>query len=214
MKRLLCTVLAALLLCGCTAAPAGTTEPAGPVLKAGFYLPTNAELEGTLLYIQLREDGTGCVSVLGMISELTWAPEGAVFGEMTITPTAGGLLADYEAFEYIGERLPEGYLPDPPEPGVWAVSSVGRDGDVDFYGNLSRSNGYFELKEDNTGVLVFDDAEYPFTLEGTTARFDGWSVMLVGMSEGLPEGEEAMAMIYITDGPIQADSIAFRKMEE
>ena len=94
MKRLLCALLAALMLCGCTTVPAGTTEPAGPVLKAGFYLPTAEELSGTLLYIQLRSDGTGCMSVLGMTGELTWTPAGAEFGEMTITPTSGGLLAD------------------------------------------------------------------------------------------------------------------------
>ena len=62
MKRLLCALLAVFLLCGCTAVPAGTTEPAGPVLKAGFYLPTAEELSSTLLYIQLRPDGTGCMS--------------------------------------------------------------------------------------------------------------------------------------------------------
>ena len=43
MKRLLCALLAALMLCGC-AAPAGTTpttvpgETDGPRLKAGFYI--------------------------------------------------------------------------------------------------------------------------------------------------------------------------------
>ena len=208
MKRLLCALLAALLLCGCTAAPAGTTEPAGPVLKAGFYLPTAEELSGTLLYIQLREDGTGCMSVMGMTKELTWTPAGAEFGDMTITPTSGGLLADYEAFEFIGESLP-----DPPAPGVWVASSMGKDGNVSFYGAPSRDNGWFELKEDGTGVLVYEDAEYPFTMEGTIARFDGWSVMLMDASEGLPEGE-TMAVIYITEGPIGADSIAFRKLEE
>ena len=213
MKRLLCALVAVFLLCGCAAVPAGTTEPAGPVLKAGFYLPAAEELSGTLLYIQLRENGTGCMSVLGMTGELTWTPAGAEFGEMTITPTSGGLLADYEAFEFIGESLPEGYLPDPPAPGVWVASSVGQDGNVSFYGAPSKENGWFELWEDGTGVLVYEDIEYPFTLEDTIARFDGWSVMLMDAGEGLPEGEN-MAVIYITEGPIEADSIAFRKLEE
>ena len=213
MKRLLCALVAVFLLCGCAAVPAGTTEPAGPVLKAGFYLPAAEELSGTLLYIQLRENGTGCMSVLGMTGELTWTPAGAEFGEMTITPTSGGLLADYEAFEFIGESLPEGYLPDPPAPGVWVASSVGQDGNVSFYGAPSKENGWFELKEDGTGVLTYEGTEYPFTLEGTIARFDGWSVMLMDAGEGLPEGE-TMAVIYITEGPIGADSIAFRKLEE
>ena len=213
MKRLLCALLAALMLCGCTAVPAGTTEPAGPVLKAGFYLPAAEDLGEALLYIQLREDGTGCVSVLGMTKELTWTPEGADFGDMTIIPTSGGLMADYEAFDFIGESLPAGYLPDPPAPGVWVASSVGKDGNVSFYGAPSKDNGWFELREDGTGVLVYEQIEYPFTLEGTIARFDGWSVMLMDAGEGLPEGE-TMAVIYITEGPIQVDSIAFRKLEE
>ena len=111
------------------------------------------------------------------------------------------------------DSLPEGYIPDPPAPGVYAVSSMGLDGDVEFYGSLSRDNGYLELLEDGTGVLVFDGTEYPFTLEGTTAHFDGWSLVLLDMS-GQDTGGEPMVMVYVMAGPIEADSIAFRKMEE
>lgn len=213
MKRLLCSLLAALMLCGCTAAPAQTTAPAGPQLKPGCYVLASEDYASTMLYIQLSEDGTGCVSLLGVAQELTWTPEGAVFGEMTITPCQGGLMADTEKFTYTGEGLPEGYLPDPPVPGFYAVSSVGLDGDVEFYGALSRDNGYFELREDGAGTLVFDDVEYPFTLDGITARFDGWSVMLLDMSDQDPEGA-TMVMVYVMDGPLKADSIVFHKLEE
>ena len=55
MKRLAFVLALVLLLCGCTAAPAGTTAPAatvpettvGPQLQPGYYVPVNegADLE-------------------------------------------------------------------------------------------------------------------------------------------------------------------------
>ena len=223
MKRLLCLLLALGLLWGCAAAPAGTQTPettvpaatAGPVLKAGYYVPVNEEFAQMLFYIRLLEDGSGMVSMMGSSHELTWTAEETVFGENTITPTADGLLLhDIVSYEFIhtGDRLPEGFLPDPPAPGVYAVSSVSRDGDLNFYGSLSRDNGYLELKADGTGLLVFDETEYPFTMEGPTAHFDGWHLVLLDMSEEDPE-EGPMVMVYVMSGPIRADSIAFRMME-
>ncbi len=224
MKRSLCLLLALVLLCGCSAAPAGTTTPettvpattTGPVLKAGYYVPVNEEYAAMLFYIQLLEDGTGTISMMGMVHTLTWSPEGAVCGEMTVFPSADGLVLEDSValdFTYTGDSLPEGFLPDPPGPGVYAVSSVSQDGDLSFYGTLSRSSGYLELKADGTGLLVFDDAEYPFTMDGATAVFDGWQLVLFDLSEADPEGEP-MVMVYVMDGPIQADSIAFRLLEE
>ena len=129
MKRLLCALLAALLLCGCTAAPAGTTEPAGPVLKAGFYLPTAEELEGTLLYIQLREDGTGCTSVMGMTKELTWTPAGAEFGDMTITPPAAACWQIMRPLNLSARACPRATCPTRPHresgwPAVWVRTGM------------------------------------------------------------------------------------------
>ena len=217
MKRLLCAVLSALLLCGCAAAPAGTTEPAGPVLRTGFYISGEDLGGGIPLYFRLCEDGTGYLSMLTVEAELTWEPDGTIDGlvydSFCVTPTADGMTWDGEVFTWTGDSLPEDFYPDPPAPGVYAVSSVSRDGNLDFYGSFTRSNGYFELKEDSTGVLVFDDAEYPFTLEDITAKFDGWELMLLDMSDR-DTGGPPMVMVYIMDGPIQADSIAFRKMEE
>ena len=223
MKRLPCLLLALVLLCGCTAAPAGTTTPAttvpatttGPVLKAGYYVPVNEEIAAMLLYIQLLEDGSGFFYNLGTPTALAWTPAGGDCCGEALTPTADGLVYEsYLSLDYIyaGDTLPEGYLPDPPATGVYAVSSVSRDGDLDFCGSLSRDNGWFELKADGTGVLVFDDVQYPFTMEGPTAHFDGWDLMLLDMSADDPEGGP-MVMVYVMSGPIRADSIAFRLME-
>lgn len=207
MKRLFLAVLACLMLWGCSA---------GPVLRAGYYI-YDGELENDmLLHFRFHEDGTGYLSMLGSEAGLTWTPEGAVLGiaaeEVRFTPTDDGMEWDGERFVFVGDSLPDGYFPEPPAPGVYAVSSVSRDGDLEFHGTLDRSSGYLELLEDGTGTLAFDDTEYPFTLEGPTACFDGWELMLLDMSSQ-DTGGEPMVMVYILDGPIEADSIAFRLLE-
>ena len=218
MKRLLCAMLAVLVLMGCAAAPVETTlapttvpeETSGPVLKSGYYVPVDEMFAESMIYIQLHPNGSGVIFVMGMSAELAWSPEFAAGANMSIYPSDEGLLVDGERFRYCGEALPEGYLPDPPETGVYVVSSVGLDGDVEFFNALDRANGYFELYADDTGVLVFDGVHYPFVLEGINAKFDGWTAMLMDRTR---EDTDSLAMIYIVSGPIQADSIAFHKVE-
>lgn len=218
MKRLVCLALIMLLLCGCAPAGSGTPETtlpattAGPVLRAGYYIPAREELTSMYLFIHLAEDGTGSMSMLGSSLELTWAPDGGKMEDMDLTPTAEGLFAGEEDFRYCGSALPDDYTPAPPAPGVYAVSSVSRNGNVDFYGALTRDNGYLQIREDGTGLLVFDGTEYPFTLQGSTALFDGWSVMLLDMSDR-DTGGPAMVTAYLFSGPVQAESIIFRLME-
>lgn len=218
MKRLLCFCLLCVMLVGCTAAAPETTVPettVGPQLKAGFYVPVNEEYAAALMYIQLAEDGSGLISMMGMPRVLTWAPEGTEYGDMRLSPTAEGLvLEDYISldFTYTGDSLPEDFLPEPPAPGLYLISSVGFNGDMSFYGAPSRDNGYLELAEDGTGVLVFEDLEYTFTLDGIIAKFKGWSMLLMDMREQDPDG--TMVMGYTYDGVIKAESIAFRYWEE
>jgi len=176
----------------------------------------NEDMASMLMYIELLEDGSGVMSVMGMPRVLTWAPEGAVFGDMTLIPTWDGLLAKdtvISEFTYTGDSLPEDFFPAPPALGVYGVSSVGLDGDVEFYNIPSRDNGYLELREDGTGVLAFEGTEYPFTMDGPTAKFDGWSLLLLDMSDR-DTGGAPMVMVYTMWSPLDADSIAFRKLEE
>lgn len=188
-------------------------------LRPGYYVPQEKTMESLLTYAHLRPDGTGYFSIMGMEKEITWTPEVLHFGEMSVWATAEGFRMDGSDsvpanFRYVGEELPEGYLPDPPAPGVYAVSSVGHRGDTSYFGALSKDNGYLELGGDGTGTLVFDGESYPFVMDGMEAVFEGWSMVLLDMS-GQDTGGPAMVMGYTTAAscPIEADSIAFRLLK-
>lgn len=187
------------------------------VLRPGFYIPEEGEFDSLMCYAELREDGTGEFSIMGMAQPIEWEPTKFYFGDMIVCATETGFsMTDSVTshFRYVGDELPEGYLPDPPAPGVYAVSSIGHQGNMTFHNTLTRDNGYLELTEDNTGTLVFEEESYPFVLVGLEAVFDGWSMVLVDMS-GQDTGGPAMVVGYTTAAtcPIEADSIAFRLLE-
>ena len=194
MKRLLCFCLLCVMLVGCTAAAPETTVPettVGPQLKAGFYVPVNEEYAAALMYIQLAEDGSGLISMMGMPRVLTWAPEGTEYGDMRLSPTAEGLvLEDYISldFTYTGDSLPEDFLPEPPAPGLYLISSVGFNGDMSFYGAPSRDNGYLELAEDGTGVRdyihVVDLAKGPVAAVRYADANQGCEIFNLGTGTG------------------------------
>lgn len=186
-----------------------------PILRPGFYVPMDEEYASMLCYAELREDGIGDLSVMGLDLPIEWESTKFYLSDLIACATAEGFVIGEGTpmeFTWIGDALPEGYLPDPPAPGVYCVSSVGWDGGTTFYSSYSRDNGYLELREDNTGTLVFGDRSWPFVLAGPEAVFDGWSMLLVDMS-AQDTGGPAMVVGYTYDGVIEAESIAFRLLE-
>lgn len=188
-----------------------------PVLLPGFYVPEAEELAGLMCYAELREDGTGVFSVMGQTEPIECEPTKFYFGDLIACATETGFtMTDVYTynFRYVGNELPEGYLPDPPAPGIYCISSVGFNGDTSFYGSLSKDNGYLELGEDGTGTLVFAGEAYPFVTVGMEMVFDGWSMVLMSMPD-LDSGDPPLIMGYTTAAscPIEANSIAFRLLE-
>lgn len=199
----------------CTYSATLPEEYTQPVLRPGFYIPVEEEYASMLCYAELREDGTGEHSIMGMALPIEWEPTKFYFGDLIACATAEGFVIGEGTpmeFTWVGDALPEGYLPDPPAPGTYCVSSVGWGGDTTFYSTLTRDNGYLELREDNTGTLVFGDRSWPFVLEGPEAVFDGWNMLLIDMS-AQDTGGPAMVVGYTYDGVIEAESIAFRLLE-
>lgn len=186
-----------------------------PIFRPGFYIPVDGEYASMLCYAELREDGTGDLSVMGLDMPIKWEATKFYLSDLIACATEEGFVIGEGTpmeFTYIGDALPDGYLPDPPAPGTYCISSVGWNGDTTFYSSYSRDNGYLELREDNTGTLVFDGESYPFVLVGPEAVFDGWSMLLVDMS-AQDTGGPAMVVGYTYDGVIKAESIAFRLLE-
>ena len=84
-----------------------------PTLQPGYYIPDNEELASALTWVQLRPDGTGTFSILGMEKEIEWTSTGFYFGDMIISATADGFFAKDSVpvnYRYTGESLPESYL--------------------------------------------------------------------------------------------------------
>ena len=199
----------------CTYSATLPDEYLQPILRPGFYIPVDGEYASMLCYAELREDGTGDLSVMGLDLPIKWEATKFYLSDLIACATEEGFVIGEGTpmeFTYIGDALPEGYMPDPPAPGTYCISSVGWVGDTTFYSSYSRDNGYLELREDNTGTLVFEDQSYPFVLAGPEAVFDGWSMLLVDMS-AQDTGGPAMVVGYTYDGVIEAESIAFRLLE-
>lgn len=201
----------------CTYSATLPDEYLQPIFRPGFYIPEEGEFDSLMCYAELREDGTGEFSIMGMSQPIEWEPTKFYFGDLIVCATGTGFTVTEGGvdshFRWVGDALPEGFLPDPPA-GVYAVSSIGYRGDMTYYNTLTRDNGYLELNEDKTGTLVFDGESYPFVLVSPEAVFDGWSMLLVDMS-AQDTGGPPMVVVYTTAAtcPIEADSIAFRLLE-
>ena len=81
MKRLLCGLLAVLMLCGCAA----------PGLRAGYYVLPLEESDGMPLYFCLEPDGAGYLHAMGQDVPVTWTKDGLEGDFSDGIPTADGL---------------------------------------------------------------------------------------------------------------------------
>lgn len=242
MKRLCCLALSLLLLWGCTAAPDRTTAPettipettvpettvpettvpaptAAPRLKAGYYLLPLEEYDPVVMYLELKEDGTGLLSAMGSTVSLTWGPVGVNAEGLTGAPTAEGMRFPTNAepaYDFVySETLPEEYQLPQVQPGLYAVSSVGLDGNVSFYGVIDPENGYLDLLPDGTGSLNFGEETYSLTWESGMLELESGAVLSCFYTDLEISGEAPMVTVYNfgAESDINADSIIFRLIE-
>ncbi len=99
------------------------------------------------------------------------------------------------------------------QPGFYLVSSVGRDGDVEFYGTLDKENGWLELNADGTGTMYFDGTEGALTWSCQELIWQGQTLMGFQMSyydHDLGYGD-TMVALYFTDPVV---SVCFRPAPE
>lgn len=204
------------------------TEPA-PVLQVGYYLLDSITMDGVTLYgenlismkcyMQIREDQTGSMSIMGSSMEFTWDdkeltmeghPQAYSFEEELLVIEEEG---QKMVFRFGGALLPQEYEPEYPI-GFFAVSSVGRDGNVAFYPDIDPENGYIRIREDLTGVMVFDGVSREFTMDGSFLYTETEQIPYHYSNEVYEEdfGEEPMLSVFL-DGDVFV-SIVFRPAED
>ncbi len=189
-----------------------------PILKPGFYISEGEEFDSLMCYAELREDGTGEFSIMGMARPIEWEPTKFYFGDLIVCATETGFSMTEDGltsnFCYVGDALPEGYLPDPPAPGTYYISSVGYQGDMSLFGAPDPDRNGLVLNDDGTGVFAFRGEQYPLTWEGSMARLEGgYSLMLVDMGDQGEDPPLVFGYVMEVECPIEADSIAFRLLE-
>ena len=165
------------------------------------------------MYLFLQEDGTGQMSVLGQGMDITWNETSLIMDGSEADYTLGdGTLIIQEGlncvvFRYVGQELPEEYLPVFPV-GFFAVASVGRDGNVAFYPTVDPANGYIRIREDHTGDLFFDDQLREFTMDEVALYLDGESAMYQYIPTSVSGDTEDLLMVIFYGDTVT--SIAFR----
>ncbi len=237
MKKLSVLVLTAILilsLCACvrndtpeattipTTAPTTVpvTDPAAMLLPGYYLLDSDADdlgLSTMRMYILINADHTGVIGAMGMSQELTWNDAQLIVdGDPAEYKVEGDLLILMPdpkieiPLRYNGDVLPEEYSTPALSSGYFVLSSVGQNGNVDFY-SLNPENGYLKLNEDGTGVLFYDGTESELTwdisnlyLQNTTYPYLYYPAEVTGDSE-------AMLMILISE---TETTVIFRPMEE
>lgn len=134
-------------------------------------------------------------------AETTLPPETTISPETTIPPETTAPVT-----EPTDPEMPEisGL-----EPGYYLVSSVGKDGDVSFYGNMNPENGWLLLNEDGTGTFFFEGVEGELTWQEDALNWQDQTLM--GLTARYYDSElgreDSMVMLYFTDPVV---SVALR----
>ena len=94
-------------------------------------------------------------------------------------------------------------------PGYYLISSVGKNGDVQFYGSLDAENGWLLLREDGTGILSFEGTEGQLTWNERQLHWQDQTLMGMVMTyyDSELEKEESMLALYFMDPVV---SVVFR----
>lgn len=87
------------------------------------------------------------------------------------------------------------------QPGYYLISSVGRDGDIRFYGSMDAENGYLLLNADGTGTLCYEGTEAALTWAGQDLTWQGQSLVGAVMTYYDSElgREDSMLVLYFLD---------------
>lgn len=205
------------------------TTPASQRLQPGCYVAEKyimgelsiegEDLDGMRMYLLLEEGGAGRIGLFGATSPLTWEDkrmnaDGMDFdcslsdGTLTAACDSTGICL---VFRYAGDQLPEEFT-SPIPVGYFAVSSVGRNGDISFYGTIDPENGYIRIREDNTGEMFFDGQLRSFTLEEGILHFDTEQAAYRYSSADASGDGEAMLMVGFEGDTVL--TIAFRPAED
>lgn len=93
--------------------------------------------------------------------------------------------------------------------GYYLISSVGKDGNIDFYGSLDAENGWLLLNEDGTGTMSFEGTEGELTWSDQELTWQEQTLMGAVMSyyDSELDREESMLVLYFMDPVV---SVIFR----
>lgn len=147
-------------------------------------------------------------------SETTQIPETTVM-ETTQPPTDVPTEVPTEATAPSTEEF---QLPEPVysavQPGYYLISSVGQNGDITFYSELTAENGYLKIRDDGTGFLSFEGTEGELTWDGEYLYWQNQTLPYIYMSYYDSElgRDDALLAVYFTEPAVV--SLALRPAEE
>lgn len=205
-----------------------TTTSALQTPRLGYYVGVRCAMGATTLdeevfiaarlYLLLEEGGKGEMGSVSSIFPITWDDKQLTMDEdkmdYFLENDELSLVLDEDitlVMRYVGQELPEAYQTPIPV-GYFAVSSVGRDGDLMFYGTIDPENGYIRIREDGTGEMFFDGQLRAFTLERGILNFETEQALYLFVDAQTTGDGQALLMVKL-DGD-EVISIAFRPVED